>query len=73
MQWYFERVAPATTKRKIDCIVERLRGVYTAEGADIWLHAHNRGLGNERPIDWLAAGRFERILAAVERLSAGAT
>jgi hypothetical protein len=53
-------------------ILERLRDVYTAEGADIWIHGRNRGLSGEKPIDLLAAGQFERVLAAVERLSAGA-
>jgi hypothetical protein len=53
-------------------ILERLRDVYTAEGADIWVHGRNRDLGGEKPIDLLAAGQFERVLASVERLSAGA-
>lgn len=53
-------------------ILERLRNVYTAEGTDIWVHGRNRDLGGEKPINLLAAGQFERVLAAVERLSAGA-
>lgn len=53
-------------------IVERLRDVYKPEGIDIWIHARNRGLSGEKPIDLLAAGRFEQVLAAVERLAAGA-
>ncbi len=53
-------------------IVERLRDVYTAEGADIWIHGRNRDLGGEKPIDLLTEGQFERVLAAVERLGAGA-
>ncbi len=53
-------------------ILERLRDVYTAEGTDIWIHGRNRDLGGEKPIDLLAAGQFERVLAAIERLSAGA-
>lgn len=53
-------------------ILERLRDVYTAEGTDIWIHGRNRDLGGEKPIDLLSAGQFERVLTAVERLSAGA-
>lgn len=53
-------------------ILERLRDVYTIEGTDIWIHGRNRDLGGEKPIDLLAAGQFERVLTAVERLSAGA-
>lgn len=53
-------------------IIERLREVYTPEGADIWLHGRNRGLDGEKPIDLLRAGEFERVLAAIERLASGA-
>ena len=53
-------------------LVERLREIYSAEGADIWIHGRNRELGAEKPIDLLAEGQFERVLAAVERLGAGA-
>lgn len=53
-------------------LLDRLRDVYTAEGADIWIHGRNRDLGGEKPSDLLAAGQFERVLAAVERLTAGA-
>jgi len=51
--------------------LERLRDVYTVEGADIWVHGRNRDLDGETPIDLLGAGQFERVLAAVEHLSAG--
>jgi hypothetical protein len=51
--------------------MDRLRDSYTAEGANIWIHGRNRDLGGEKPIDLLAAGQFERVLAAVERLGAG--
>jgi hypothetical protein len=53
-------------------IVERLREVYTPEGADIWAHGRNRSLEGQKPIDLLRAGEFERVLAAVERLASGA-
>lgn len=53
-------------------IVERLRDVYKPEGVDIWIHARNRDLGGEKPIDLLGSGRFEEVLAAVERLASGA-
>jgi hypothetical protein len=64
-------VAPVTAKSKLRHIPERLRDVYTAEGTAIWIHGGNRDLGGEKPTDLLAAGQFERVLAAVERLGAG--
>jgi uncharacterized protein (DUF2384 family) len=53
-------------------VVDRLRDIYTAEGADIWLHGRNRTLGSEKPIDLLTAGKFKDVLGAVERLASGA-
>lgn len=52
-------------------ILELLHGVYTAEGADIWIHGRNRDLSGEKPIDLLVAGEFEKVRGAVERLSDG--
>jgi hypothetical protein len=52
-------------------LVRRLRDVYRPEGVEIWLHSRNREFGGERPLDLLAAGEYERVLAAVERLADG--
>jgi hypothetical protein len=52
-------------------IVDRLRDIYTAEGADIWLHGRNRTLRSEKPINLLTAGKFKEVLGAVERLASG--
>ena len=49
-----------------------LRDVCTREGAEIWLHGRKRSLGGSRPVDLLAAGEYERVLAAIERLQSGA-
>lgn len=57
---------------EVHYIVKELREVYTPDGADIWIHARNRGLGGEKPIDLLIAGDFQAVLAAVERLKTGA-
>ena len=57
---------------EVHYIIKELREVYTPEGADIWIHARNRGLGGEKPINLLSAGAFEPVLAAIERLKTGA-
>jgi hypothetical protein len=49
-----------------------LRDVYSREGAEIWIHARNRSLSGQRPIDLLMAGDFQPVLFAVERLRTGA-
>jgi transcriptional regulator with XRE-family HTH domain len=52
-------------------LVQQLAEIYKPEGVDIWLHARNRSLNGERPIDMLARGAFQPVLAAVDRLRVG--
>lgn len=52
-------------------VIEQLSDVYTDEGIEIWLHARQRALGGNRPLDLLREGEFEAVLAAVERLAGG--
>lgn len=52
-------------------LVQRLRDVYRPEGIEIWLHSRNREFEGRRPLDLLAAGEYERVLGAVERLADG--
>jgi transcriptional regulator with XRE-family HTH domain len=53
----------------VQYIVRELRDAYTEEGVQIWLHARNRNLGSQRPIDLLAAGQYDEVLAEAERVS----
>lgn len=64
-----------TRDRLVDVyyIVQQLQSVYRPEGIEIWLHARNRELGGERPIDILARGDFAPVVEAVDRLQVGAT
>lgn len=57
---------------EIDYIVKQLRGIYTREGTEIWLHGRKRSLDHQRPIDLMREGRFQTVLNAIERLNAGA-
>lgn len=57
---------------EVHYIVKALRDVYTQEGAEIWIHARNRSLSGQRPIDLLVEGDFQPVLLAVERLRTGA-
>jgi transcriptional regulator with XRE-family HTH domain len=64
--------AGAKVRRLLDVqyIVRELREAYTDEGVQIWLHARNRNLGSKRPIDLLAGGEYDEVLAEAERVSA---
>ena len=46
----------------IHAIVELLSDAYTEEGIDIWLHARNRNLDMQRPIDLLKEGEVDQVL-----------
>lgn len=52
-------------------VIEQLSDVYTDEGIEIWLHARQRALSGERPVDLLRAGEFETVLQVVDRLGGG--
>jgi uncharacterized protein (DUF2384 family) len=52
-------------------VIEQLSDVYTDEGVEIWLHAHQRRLDGHRPVDLLQEGRFEDVLNMIERLAGG--
>ena len=53
-------------------VVDRLADIYTPDETRIWLHSRNALLGGERAIDLVHQDRTEEVLAAIERLDAGA-
>jgi transcriptional regulator with XRE-family HTH domain len=53
-------------------VVDRLSDFYTAEEIRLWLHARHPLLEGQRAIDLICANRTEEVLAAIERLDAGA-
>lgn len=53
-------------------VVDRLSEIYTPDELRIWLHARNSLLNGERAIDLITQNRTEEVLAAIERLDAGA-
>jgi transcriptional regulator with XRE-family HTH domain len=63
--------ARANIRRLLDVqyILRELREAYTEEGVEIWLHARNRNLAGERPIDLLASGQYDDVLVEAQRVS----
>lgn len=54
-------------------VVDRLAELYrTPEEIRLWLYSRNELLNGARAIDLLHDGRTEEVLAAIERLDAGA-
>ena len=52
-------------------LVEELSEAYTEEGIQIWLHARNRNLEGRRPIELLAEGQTNAVMAEVDRVTGG--
>jgi transcriptional regulator with XRE-family HTH domain len=53
-------------------VVERLWDLYSPDEIRLWLHARHPLLNQERAVDLIYAGRTEEVLAAIDRLEAGA-
>lgn len=66
--------SPESRDRLVDIryVVGQLLDVYRPEGVEIWIHSRNPELSGQRPIELLIDGQFDAVLAAVDRLRAGA-
>ena len=53
-------------------VVDRLADIYSPDETRIWLYSRNALLDGERAIDLIHENRTEQVLAAIERLDAGA-
>ncbi len=53
-------------------VVDRLADIYTPDETRIWLYSRNALLGGERAIDLINQNKTEEVLAAIERMDAGA-
>lgn len=74
--WASGHGAPANTRRlrqllDLEYVVDLLADVFEDEGATMWLHARNRQLGGERPLDLIARNETDRVIALLDRLADG--
>ncbi len=53
-------------------VVDRLSDIYAPDETRIWLYSRNSLLDGARAIDLIHQDRTEEVLAAIERLDAGA-
>lgn len=74
-KWAAGSARPDGAKRdrllELQYVIEELSDVYKPEGVEIWLHAPQRLLQGQRPLDALKAGEFESVLRLVQRLAGG--
>lgn len=75
MRWKKEGVKPSINHRerleKIAYINRKLREVLKPEAIERWLHAYNDSLGGKRPLDLLAKGQYDKLLAAIAQVEEG--
>ena len=75
-RWANEKGSPPldtqTVIAELRYVVDRLSDFYAPEEARLWLHAKHPLLDSHRAIDLIRDGRTQEVLAAIERLDAGA-
>lgn len=74
--WASGRGTPATSARlrqllDLQYVLDLIAEVFDDEGGVMWLHARNRTLGGERPLDLLASGRTDEVIELLDRLADG--
>lgn len=74
--WAAGRGRPADNKRlrqllDLQYVLDLLGEIFDAEGSLLWLHARNRTLGGERPLDLLSRGGTDEVIAVLDRLADG--
>lgn len=52
-------------------VLELVEEVYGNDGATLWLHARNRLLEGQRPLDLIAANRADEVIDLLDRLADG--
>ncbi len=74
-KWASGSTKPEGTSRdrllELSYVVEQIGDVYDNEGIEIWLHAPQRAFDGKSALDLLRDGRFEDVIALVDRLAGG--
>lgn len=62
---------PRETNTELAQARQVLAEIYTPDGIEVWLHGRKRSLNSERPLDLIARGDGERVLARIRQLLDG--
>ena len=75
-RWANEKGSPPletqTVLAELRYVVDRLSDFYTPDEARLWLHSKHALLDHRRAIELIREGRTQDVLAAIERMDAGA-
>lgn len=74
--WAAGNGTPASNKRlrqllDLEYVLDLVTEVFDAEGATMWLHARNRQLDGERPLDVIAKNETDRVIGLLDRIADG--
>ena len=69
----FERGNSTDRRPELPAVVELARTVMSDDAATRWLHSPNPDLGHESPLDLVAAGNTQRVVALLLALAEGVT
>jgi len=74
--WASGNGTPANTKRlrqllDLEYVLDLVTEVFDEEGATMWLHARNRQLDGERPLDLITKNETDRVINLLDRLADG--
>ena len=74
--WAAGHGSPANSKRlrqllDLEYVMDLACEVFDEEGGAMWLHARNRLLAGERPLDLIAQGETDRVIGVLDRLADG--
>lgn len=62
----------AVGRRNLEYVVRRLLAIYERDTAEKWLRGANAHTSGSRPLDLLAAGRTDEVIAALQAEETGA-
>lgn len=76
-RWHTSKTEPrrASEERLLElkAVVDLLRRVMGDDAARLWLRSPNPDLGYEKPLDLVAAGRYQRVIDLLLALAEGIT
>ena len=74
--WATGNGAPANSRKlrqllDLEYVLDLVTEIFDDEGAALWLHARNRQLDGERPLDLITKNETDRVIGLLDRLADG--
>lgn len=74
--WATGNGTPANSRKlrqllDLEYVLDLVTEIFDDEGAALWLHARNRQLDGERPLDLITKNETDRVIGLLDRLADG--